>query len=115
MNEIANFHRIQGMLIVASARSSGDLFLQGGTKMGNNFMHMLVDAGDPLRKFHPYVAGLSVIKELTNQAGEVSVPVGKTVGNNASSSAQATWKRKHTEIDEDNDSSPQDQYCTGEC
>ncbi|KAA1078408.1 hypothetical protein PGT21_034725 [Puccinia graminis f. sp. tritici] len=113
MNEIANCHRIQGMLIVASARSSGDLFLQGGTKMGNNFMHMLVDAGDPLRKFHPYVAGLSVIEELTNQAGEVSVPVGKTAGNNASGSAQATRKRKHTAIDEDNDSSPQDKYCTG--
>ncbi|PLW39182.1 hypothetical protein PCASD_07637 [Puccinia coronata f. sp. avenae] len=57
----------QGFLVISSARSSGDLYIQGGSRMGVNFLNMLICSGDPLRKFHTYVAGMSVAEELTGE------------------------------------------------
>ncbi|KAI9607495.1 hypothetical protein H4Q26_006020 [Puccinia striiformis f. sp. tritici PST-130] len=41
---------------------------QCGTTLGVSFLKMLIKAGDPLRKFHTYAAGMSVIEELLNIA-----------------------------------------------
>ncbi|PLW16318.1 hypothetical protein PCASD_18707 [Puccinia coronata f. sp. avenae] len=107
MNEIAACHNIQGILVIASGRSSGDLFIQGGTKMGVSFLDLLVGAGDPLRKFHTYAAGMSVIAELTN--GNPDAP----------RKTHPTRKRKQPEAngnaaDEDQDQEEEDQYCRGQ-
>jgi hypothetical protein len=107
MNEIAACHNIQGILVIASGRSSGDLFIQGGTKMGVSFLDLLVGAGDPLRKFHTYAAGMSVIAELTN--GNPDAP----------RKTHPTRKRKQPEAngnaaDKDQDQEEEDQYCRGE-
>ncbi|KAI9624594.1 hypothetical protein H4Q26_016823, partial [Puccinia striiformis f. sp. tritici PST-130] len=90
MNEIAGCHHIQGMLVIASGKSSGDLFITGGTRMGVDFLNMLVSAGDPLRKFHTYAAGMSVIEELMGQQPAVHM--------NDTSKAPASLKRKHPGI-----------------
>jgi hypothetical protein len=111
MNEIAACHSIQGFIVIASSRSSGDLFIQGGTRMGVAFMDMLVCSGDPFRKFHTYVAGLSVVEELTGKEAEIL-----NVDPNKSKSKK---KRKHAEIEPAGDSEPKkkkkiDKYCKGE-
>ncbi|POW22424.1 hypothetical protein PSHT_01273 [Puccinia striiformis] len=92
MNEIAACHRIQGFLVIASGKSSGDLFETGGTTLGVSFLNMLIKAGDPLRKFHTYAAGMSVVEELTNVA-----PVTDQIGIAATPSTQ---KQKHCEMEE---------------
>ncbi|KAH9441195.1 hypothetical protein Pst134EB_029864 [Puccinia striiformis f. sp. tritici] len=78
MNELYSCHRIQGFLVIASGKSSGDLFVTGGTPLGVSFLNMLMKAGDPLRKFHTLAAGMAVIDELVNgtpaDTSEKSVP-----------------------------------------
>ncbi|KAI7958791.1 hypothetical protein MJO28_002582 [Puccinia striiformis f. sp. tritici] len=90
MNEIAGCHHIQGMLVIASGKSSGDLFITGGTRLGVNFLNMLMAAGDPLRKFHTYAAGMSVVEELMGQ--QPALPTINT------SNAPGTLKRKHPDM-----------------
>jgi hypothetical protein len=106
LNKIAACHSIQGFLVISSARSSGDLYIQGGSRMGVSFLNMLVCSGDPLRKFHTYVAGMSVAEELTG--GEVTVCPTKT-----------SQKRKHAKItgtqNVDGKTPKRDKYCLGEC
>jgi hypothetical protein len=105
LNKIAACHSIQGFLVISSARSSGDLYIQGGSRMGVNFLNMLVRSGDPLRKFHTYVAGMSVAKELTGE--EVTVcPTGN----------QEKRKPGKMERSEDINSNNKkaDKYCSGE-
>ena len=74
--------------------------------MGVSFLNLLVGAGDPLRKFHTYAAGMSVIAELTN--GKPNPP-----------STTQKSKRKRPERDEDDDDNdddgkePKDKYCLG--
>ncbi|POV97944.1 hypothetical protein PSHT_14310 [Puccinia striiformis] len=92
MNEIAACHRIQGFLVIASGKSSGDIFETGGTTLGVSFLNMLIKAGDPLRKLHTYAAGMSVFQELTGDA-----PVAEQAGIAAT---PLTQKRKHREIEE---------------
>ncbi|PLW14259.1 hypothetical protein PCANC_14496 [Puccinia coronata f. sp. avenae] len=104
LNKIAACHSIQGFLVISSARSSGDLYIQGGSRMGVSFLNMLVCSGDPLRKFHTYVAGMSVAEELTG--GEVTVCPTKT-----------SQKRKHAKItgtqNVDGKTPKRDKYCLG--
>ncbi|PLW45151.1 hypothetical protein PCASD_04547 [Puccinia coronata f. sp. avenae] len=104
LNKIAACHSIQGFLVISSARSSGDLYIQGGSRMGVNFLNMLVRSGDPLRKFHTYVAGMSVAEELTGE--EVTVcPTGNRE------------KRKPGEMERSEDvnsnNKKADKYCSG--
>ncbi|EHS63753.1 uncharacterized protein PGTG_21845 [Puccinia graminis f. sp. tritici CRL 75-36-700-3] len=68
LNEISACHKVQGILVLALGRSSGDLFIQGGTQLGHNFLQILIDGGDPLRKFHTYAAGMAVQEEILNGA-----------------------------------------------
>ncbi|KAI9599839.1 hypothetical protein KEM48_001696 [Puccinia striiformis f. sp. tritici PST-130] len=72
MNEIAACHRIQAFLVIASGKSSGDIFITGGTRVGVSYLNMLVKSGDPICKFHTYAAGLAVIEELTNSSPEAT-------------------------------------------
>ncbi|OAV86650.1 hypothetical protein PTTG_04936 [Puccinia triticina 1-1 BBBD Race 1] len=118
MNEIAACHRIQGMLVVASAKSLGDLFIQEGTKMGNAFLNILTNNGDPLRKFHTYVAGMSVVAELTNKdpnelacANEIHPRDSASV----SKSKPAQKKRKLAELtnNDKQEDHQKDKYCQG--
>ncbi|POW13326.1 hypothetical protein PSTT_03749 [Puccinia striiformis] len=107
MNELYSCHRIQGFLVIASGKSSGDLFVTGGTPLGVSFLNMLMKAGDPLRKFHTLAAGMAVIDELVNgtpaDTSEKSVP------------GPVIQKRKHTEIDimEAEDVEKTDEYTNG--
>ncbi|PLW57628.1 hypothetical protein PCANC_01109 [Puccinia coronata f. sp. avenae] len=103
MNEIAACHNIQGILVIASGRSLGNLFIQGGTKMGVLFLDLLVGAGDPLRKFHTYAAGMSVIAELTNGNPE------------SADKTHQTRKRKQPKANGDaaDQDQEEDQYCCG--
>ncbi|KAI9611186.1 hypothetical protein KEM48_004658 [Puccinia striiformis f. sp. tritici PST-130] len=64
MNQLAASQGIQGMLIIASVRSSGDLFIQGGTNLGRNFISMLRKGGDPIKKFQTYIAGMAAAEEV---------------------------------------------------
>ncbi|POW10429.1 hypothetical protein PSTT_06104, partial [Puccinia striiformis] len=72
MNEIAGCHHIQGMLVIASGKSSGDLFITGGTRMGVDFLNML-------RK-HPGIVRTGA------EGGETEGEVGETDGLNNRSS-----------------------------
>ncbi|KAI7945446.1 hypothetical protein MJO29_011834 [Puccinia striiformis f. sp. tritici] len=63
-NKRAASQGIQGMLIIASVRSSGDLFIQGGTNLGRNFISMLRKGGDPIKKFQTYIAGMAAAEEV---------------------------------------------------
>ncbi|KAI9600644.1 hypothetical protein H4Q26_000433 [Puccinia striiformis f. sp. tritici PST-130] len=97
----------RGFLVIASGKSSGDLFVTGGTPLGVSFLNMLMKAGDPLRKFHTLAAGMAVIDELVNgtpaDTSEKSVP------------GPVIQKRKHTEIDimEAEDVEKTDEYTNG--
>ncbi|WAR63023.1 hypothetical protein PtB15_18B105 [Puccinia triticina] len=64
MNELSGCHKIQGFMVIASGRSSGDLFIQGGTKLGQEYLDMLRQGGDPVGKFHTLAAGMAVRKEI---------------------------------------------------
>ncbi|KAH9461001.1 hypothetical protein Pst134EA_017309 [Puccinia striiformis f. sp. tritici] len=54
--------------LISPGKLSGDISETGGTTLGVSFLKMLIKAGDPLRKFHTYAAGMSVIEELLNIA-----------------------------------------------
>ncbi|POV98366.1 hypothetical protein PSHT_14067 [Puccinia striiformis] len=107
MNELYSCHRIQGFLVIASGKSSGDLFVTGGTPLGVSFLNMLMKAGDPLRKFHTLAAGMAVIDELVNgtpaDTSEKSIP------------GPVVQKRKHADIGimEAEDAEKTDEYTNG--
>ncbi|WAR59985.1 hypothetical protein PtB15_11B626 [Puccinia triticina] len=77
MNQLAAAHKIQGMLIVASAWSSGNLFVQVGTELGQNFLGMLMAGSNPLAKFHTYVAGMAAVEEIST-GGDPAATEGKS-------------------------------------
>ncbi|PLW12444.1 hypothetical protein PCANC_19160 [Puccinia coronata f. sp. avenae] len=94
----------QGFLVISSARSSGDLYIQGGSRMGVNFLNKLIRSGDPLRKFHTYVAGMSVAEELTGE--EVTVcPTGNR-------EKRKPGKMERSE-DVNSNNKKADKYCSG--
>jgi hypothetical protein len=72
--------------------------------MGVSFLDLLVGAGDPLRKFHTYAAGMSVIAELTNGNPE------------SADKTHQTRKRKQPEANGDaaDQDQEEDQYCCGQ-
>ncbi|KAH9471073.1 hypothetical protein Pst134EA_004981 [Puccinia striiformis f. sp. tritici] len=80
----------RGFLVIALGKSSGDLFVTGGTPLGVSFLNMLMKAGNPLPKFHTLAAGMAVIDKLVNSAPadtpEKSVP------------GPVVQKRKHADI-----------------
>ncbi|POW15090.1 hypothetical protein PSTT_02350, partial [Puccinia striiformis] len=90
MNKHYTCHHIQGFLVIALGKSSGDLFVTGGTPLGVSFLNMLMKAGNPLPKFHTLAAGMAVIDKLVNSAPadtpEKSVP------------GPVVQKRKHADI-----------------
>ncbi|POW17701.1 hypothetical protein PSTT_00298 [Puccinia striiformis] len=51
-------------MIAEAMRSSGDLFIQGGTNLGRNFISMLRKGGDPIKKFQTYIAGMAAAEEV---------------------------------------------------
>ncbi|KAH9463075.1 hypothetical protein MJO29_008674 [Puccinia striiformis f. sp. tritici] len=92
MNQLSASQGIQGMLIIASARLSGDLFVQGGTDLGRNFISMLRKGGDPIKKFQTYVAGMAAVEEVCG---------GNQVPTNVD---EETNKRKSDAVEEPQDS-----------
>ena len=69
LKELSDSFGAEGFLVLTSQDHRKPFFFQGGSIFGDEYLRVLIEEGDPMRKFAVWMAGTNTVKRKGNQLG----------------------------------------------